>query len=38
VKRAALRQLEVTAGGENFSEMQWLQQEINNTATDEETV
>jgi len=38
VKRAALRQLEVTAGGENFSEMQWLQQEINSTATDEETV
>jgi hypothetical protein len=38
VKRAALQQLEATAGGENFSEMQWLQQEINSTTTDEETV
>jgi alkyl sulfatase BDS1-like metallo-beta-lactamase superfamily hydrolase len=36
VKRAALEQLLATTGGENFSEVQWLEQEIN-AATPEET-
>lgn len=38
IKRAALQQLEAAAGGENFSEMQWLRQEINTTSTDGQTI
>ena len=36
VKREALQQVLAAAGGENFSEVQWLQQEINGANTDEE--
>lgn len=36
VKREALQQVLAAAGGENFSEVQWLQQEINGSNTDEE--
>ena len=36
VKREALQQVLAAAGGENFSEVQWLQQEINGSNTNEE--
>lgn len=36
VKREALQQVLAAAGGENFSEVQWLQQEINGCNTGEE--
>ena len=36
VKHAALQQLLTAAGGENHSEVQWLQQEINAAKADEE--
>jgi alkyl sulfatase BDS1-like metallo-beta-lactamase superfamily hydrolase len=36
VKREALQQVLAAAGGENFSEVQWLQQEINGSNTYEE--
>ena len=36
VKHAARQQLETAAGGENYSEMQWLQQELNAAKADEE--
>jgi alkyl sulfatase BDS1-like metallo-beta-lactamase superfamily hydrolase len=36
VKHQALQQILAAAGGENFSEVQWLQQEINGSNTDEE--
>jgi Alkyl sulfatase dimerisation len=36
VKHAALQQLLAAAGGENHSEMQWLQQELNAAKADEE--
>lgn len=36
VKRVALEQLLAASGQENFSEAQWLEQEIKRAATDEE--
>jgi hypothetical protein len=36
VKREALQRVLTAAGGENFSEMQWLKQEIKNAATEED--
>jgi glyoxylase-like metal-dependent hydrolase (beta-lactamase superfamily II) len=36
VKHAALEQLLAASGGENFSEVQWLEREINSAATGEE--
>ncbi len=36
VKHAALEQLLTAAGGENHSEVQWLQQELNAAKADEE--